>query len=127
MTNTPSWWHDADQLYTVLTDLLRHLRRRASTFDERTEACLYLSGLHLDHGPWRYVQEVDAVGEIGFETGLVLVNELLARLQGLLLGSRTQGALSAMRTTGSTASSIRPSSPGSDRQTAHSMTTSDGP
>ncbi|MEI2715363.1 MAG: hypothetical protein V9G04_19245 [Nocardioides sp.] len=83
MTNTPSWWHDADQLYTVLTDLLRHLRRRASTFDERTEACLYLSGLHLDHGPWRYVQEVDAVGEIGFETGLVLVNELLARLQEL--------------------------------------------
>lgn len=80
---TPAWWHDCDELYTVLRDLLRHLRRRASTFDERTETWLYLSGLHLDHGPWRHVKEVDVVGEAPFETGLVLVNEMLGRLQEL--------------------------------------------
>lgn len=79
----PSWWHDRDQLYTALCDLLRHLRRRASTFDDRTEGWLYLAGLHLDHGPWRYVKEVDVVGEIPFETGLVLANQMLARLQEL--------------------------------------------
>lgn len=83
MTGTPHWWHDRDELYTVLRDLLRHLRRRASTFDDRTETWLYLSGMHLDHGPWRHVQEVDVVGEVPFETGLVLVNEMLARLQEL--------------------------------------------
>ena len=79
----PSWWHDRDQLYTALRDLLRHLRHRVSTFDDRTEAWLYLSGLHLDHGPWRYVKEVDVVGEIPFETGLVLATRMLARLQDL--------------------------------------------
>lgn len=83
MTPTPSWWHDPDQLYTVLRDLLQHLRRRASTFDQRTEAWLLLSGMHLDAGPWRYVREVDVVGELPFETGLALVNEMLARLQEL--------------------------------------------
>lgn len=83
MTSSPSWWHDADQLYTVLTDLMRHLRRRASTFDERTERWLTLSGMHLNEGPWCYVQQLDTVGEVPFETGLVLVNEMLARLQEL--------------------------------------------
>jgi hypothetical protein len=83
MTNSPSWWHDADQLYTVLTDLMRHLRRRASTFDERTEQWLHLSGMHINDGPWRYVQQLDVVGDVPFETGLVLVNEMLARLQEL--------------------------------------------
>lgn len=83
MTNSPAWWHDADQLYTVLTDLMRYLRRRASTFDERTERWLTLSGMHLNKGPWRYVQQLDTVGEVPFETGLVLVNEMLARLQEL--------------------------------------------
>lgn len=42
-----------------------------------------LSGMHLDACPWRYVREVDVVGEVPFETGLVLVNEMLARLQEL--------------------------------------------
>lgn len=83
MSQTPAWWHDRDQLYTVLRDLLRHLRRRASTFDGRTEGWLYLAGLHLDDGPWRHVREVDVVNEVPFETGLVLVNEMLARLQEL--------------------------------------------
>lgn len=79
----PEWWHDRDALYTVLRDLLKHLRRRASTFDSRTETWLYLSELHLGRGPWRYVEEVDVVGEVPFETGLMLGNDMLARLQDL--------------------------------------------
>lgn len=82
-TQTPYWWHDRDHLYTVLRDLLKHLRRRASTFDTRIETWLHLSGIHLGQGPWRYVEEVDVVGEVPFETGLILVNAMLARLQEL--------------------------------------------
>ena len=83
MTQEPTWWHDPDELYSILSDLLQHLRRRASTFDTRSETWLYLSGMHLAAGPWSYVPEVDAVGEIPFETGLVIVNQMLARLQEL--------------------------------------------
>ncbi|MGH3343146.1 MAG: hypothetical protein ACRDPK_09735 [Carbonactinosporaceae bacterium] len=83
-TEMPSWWNDPDQLYTVLRDLLKHLRRRASTFDpDRTEGWLYHSGFCLADGPWRYVEEVDVVGEAPFEVGIVLVNRMLARLQDL--------------------------------------------
>ena len=39
--------------------------------------------MHLNEGPWCYVQQLDTVGEVPFETGLVLVNEMLARLQEL--------------------------------------------
>jgi|GEM_PF-3837928 hypothetical protein len=84
MTNeTAQWWNDSDQIYAVLRGLLRHLHRRALTFDSRTETWLYLAGLHLDAGPWRCVEEADVTVELPFETGLVLVNEMLARLQEL--------------------------------------------
>lgn len=92
-TGSPRWWHDPDELYTVLRDLLQHLRRRASTFDERTEGWLLLSGMHLDAGPWRYLREVDVVDELPFETGLVLVNEMLARLQELRWDQGARGTI----------------------------------
>lgn len=84
MTNesAPRWSHPG-QIYAVLLGLLRHLRRRASAFDTRSEGWLYLAGLHLKTGSWRAVEDAEPVGEMPFGNGLVLVNQMLARLQEL--------------------------------------------
>jgi hypothetical protein len=85
--------------------------------------------MHLDTGSWRYVPEVDAVGEVSFETGpllaFVLVNRMLARLQELSWEPPAREAI-GQATTASRSSSIRPNSSGSRPPATHPMTTTDG-